>query len=185
MDKLLLLLILSSLALAQVSPTLLPESTVTYTARDNTDEWSGTAPVKTLEFTLNPDDIESSTLSISLEPDEFDSGNFVRDANARRAVFESAEFPEIRFDAAQVSSDNSSLEEGESQTLSMTGDLTMHGVTRDLALDLEVTRTTNTLNATGGFSVLLSDYDMNRPEFFGNVVADEVELVFNIATELP
>ena len=180
-----LLLILSSPALAQITPTLSPESQVTYTARDDTSEWSGVAPVEALEFTLNPDDIAASELSITLRPANFDSGNLVRDANARRGVFEAGEFPEIRFDLSDVSGADASLAEGETQTLSLSGDLTMHGVTQALELEAEVTRASNTITATGNFSVLLSDFDMTRPEFLGNQVADEVDLAFQIITTSP
>ena len=179
------LLVLSSPVLAQITPTLSPESQVTYTARDDTSEWSGTAPVETLQFTLNPDDVAASELSVTLRPANFDSGNLVRDANARRGVFEAGEFPEIRFDLSEISGADASLAEGETQTLSLSGDLTMHGVTQTLELESQVSRTTNTLTATGNFTVLLSDFNMTRPEFFGNQVADEVDLAFEIIAELP
>ena len=64
------------------------------------------------------------------------------------------------------------------------GNLTMHGVTNEVRIPVTVSREGDALTATGEFAVLLSDYEMMRPSFFGNTVNDEVALAFDITLSL-
>ena len=177
------LLLLSTSTLAQ-SVTVAPESVVVYSASDDSNSWEGRAPVESVVLSLNPDDVRSSSLTVTLEPDEFDSGNLIRDTNARRTVFETGEYPEITFTAENVAAEGNSLADGEQKEVTLRGDLTMHGVTREVRIPASVSRDGNTLKATGEFAVLLSDYEMTQPSFFGNTVNDEVTLSFDITLTL-
>ena len=164
--------------------TVAPESVVVYSASDDSNRWEGRAPVESVMLSLNPDDVRSSSLTVTLEPDAFDSGNLIRDTNARRTVFETGEYPEITFTAENVAAEGNSLADGEQKEVTLRGDLTMHGVTNEIRIPLSVSRDGDTLTATGEFSVLLSDYEMTQPSFFGNTVNDEVALSFDLTLTL-
>ena len=163
----------------------LSASTVTYTASDKADVWSGSAPLESLDLSLDPDDLGNARLSASLRPAEFNSGNFIRDTNARRTVFEVGEFPLITFELSSVEADQTELDVGENVQVTLNGNLSMHGVTQEITFPATVTRTDDALNAAGEFQVLLSDFEMNRPSFLGNTVADEVSMEFDISAALP
>jgi polyisoprenoid-binding protein YceI len=170
--------------LAQSSVTLKPESFVEYSAKDQNAQWTGRAPVSRLEFTLNPEDIGDSSLTIALRPDDFSSGNFIRDTNADRTVFEIGKYPEIVFVSTRVQSDANTLADGESRTVTLTGDLTMHGVTNEVQTVVTLTRTSTRVTAEGSFEVHLTDYAMRQPELFGVVVENTVVIRFNVIGEL-
>ncbi len=185
MKKLLTLvwLVFAPLAAAQLE--LVPSSVVEYTASDPAGSWSGRAPVAGLAFTLDPQNVRAASLSVTLRPGQFDSGNFIRDANARRAVFETAAYPDIRFDLTRARTAANRLADGATLQVELSGTLTMHGVTREVTTTATVSRAGATVRATGAFQVLLSDYAMKRPSFFGTSVDDAVQVAFDVQAELP
>jgi polyisoprenoid-binding protein YceI len=177
---LLSMLFITLFVLAQTTVTLSPESFVEYDAKDQNAQWTGRAQVARLEFSLNPDNIEDSGLTIAIKPDNFSSGNFIRDTNADRTVFEIGKYPEIVFVSERVQSDVDTLADGDSRAVTLTGDLTMHGVTNGVEAVFTLSRTGNAVTATGGFEVKLTDYGMRQPELFGVVVEDVVVIRFNV-----
>jgi polyisoprenoid-binding protein YceI len=169
-----------TLAVAQSAVTLSPESFVEYDAKDQNAAWTGRAPVSRLEFTLNPENLSDSSLTVAVNPDQFSSGNFIRDTNADRTVFEIGQYPEIVFVSEGVQTEANTLADGSSAEITLTGDLTMHGVTQEVETTVTLSRTGNTVTAVGGFEVKLTDYGMRQPELFGVVVEDTVVIRFNV-----
>lgn len=178
------LLVILFLPAALVQTTRLAESTITYTASQPGEVWQGQAPLASLEFSLDPDNVRGARLRIVVEPARFNSGNFIRDTNARRTVFQTREYPEIIFEATQLSTGGNQIADGVTQTVQVRGELTMHGVTRTLETTVTVTRDGPTFVTEGEFSVLLSDFEMRRPTFFNLIVDDEVVIHLRIVTTL-
>lgn len=171
-----------SISLAQTRFELSSESVVQYEAGDsNNVSWQGRAPVDSTELMLDEANLENSSLKIVIKAGEFRSGNIIRDADARRFVFEVRKYPEIVFEATGMKA--GSLQEG-IQEIQLTGNLTMHGVTQALTVTVTLELEGNLLRATGGFEVLLSNFDMRRPTLLGNTVNDEVVISFDIQGSL-
>jgi polyisoprenoid-binding protein YceI len=181
---LLLSVVLFSIVQAQTVVTLNPESAVEYEANDQNDRWTGRAPVSRLEFTLATESLRDSELTVAVKPGEFNSGNFFRDTNASRTVFETGTYPEIIFVSKRIQTDAPSLSEGESREVTLAGDLTMHGVTKEIDTVVTLTRTGNTVTATGGFEVKLSDYGMKAPTLLNIVVDENVVVRFIVVGQL-
>lgn len=81
-------------------------------------------------FTLDEERPAASRLEIVIQTTSVDTGNARRDRHLRSADFFDAEqFPEIRFVSKQVARRESNLWE-------VTGDLTLHGVTRPLTVQI-------------------------------------------------
>lgn len=160
------------------------ESFIEYEASDPNDTWQGRAPLETLELTFDDENLNSLALEAVLEPGRFDSGNVIRDANARRGVFETGEFPTITLSAERLQAEAMTLKVGETKEVRLIGRLDMHGVSGEVNVPAEVSRedtgNNEVLRAEGAFSVLLSDYNMDRPSFLGTTVDDEVAVRFNI-----
>ena len=167
---------------------LQPESFIEYEASDQRDTWQGRAPLESLELTFDSEALDNLSLKATLDPGKFDSGNLIRDANARRGVFETGEYPTVTLSAqglqADAQTNTVSLAAGETKEISLLGSLELHGVTREVSVPAEVSREGDTLRATGEFSVLLSDYNMDRPSFLGTTVNDEVTVRFNLVSTL-
>jgi polyisoprenoid-binding protein YceI len=184
MKQLAFLLLLLTLAQAQSTVTLNPESFVEYTASDPNATWTGRAPISRLEFSLHTEKLRDSSLTIAIKPGDFSSGNIFRDTNARRTVFESNTYPEITFVAKRVRADKETLADGETREITLVGDLTMHGVTQEVETLVTLARAGTTIRATGGFEVTYTDFGMNQPTLFGVVVNDTVTIRFNVVGEL-
>lgn len=160
------------------------ESFVEYEASDPNGVWQGRAPLETLALTFDDEALSELSLEATLDPGKFNSGNVIRDANARRGVFETGQYPTITLSARGVQADAVSLAEGETKRVELLGRLEMHGVTNEVTVPAEVSREDGTLRAEGAFDVLLSDYNMNRPSFLGTTVDDEVTVRFNVVGTL-
>ena len=86
---------------------------------------------------VNREHPEQSSVSVSIDPASIDTGIAKRDEHLRSGLFEVARFPEITFKSRRVkqTAENS----GE-----IVGDLTMHGVTREIVLKVEDVSKTGT-----------------------------------------
>lgn len=162
----------------------LPESFVEYQASDGHSRWSGRAPLNSLQLSFDDTNLSGASLVVVIEPGRFNSGNFIRDAQAREVVFNTARHPTITFTATHISTDPATLPSGATRRLMVSGTLAMHGVERSLELPVTVSRDGDGFSASGEFSVRLSDFGMTRPRFFMLVVEDLVEVSFNIRGEL-
>lgn len=168
------LLLLALMPVLLAATFSLDSSTVTYSARDAQRAWQGSAPLTSLVLEPSPGGLRVEAV---LEPGSFNSGNFIRDGNARFTVFDVGEFPTATLTgtlplAPELGAPTAS---GEAD-VAFSGTLSLHGVTREVGFPVQVTRDGAAATVTGTFSVLLSEYDMTRPNLFGVVVDDLVEL---------
>lgn len=75
---------------------------------------------------------ESSTISVEIDADSIDTNNSGRDKHAKSPDFLNAgEFPTMTFKSTKVAKKD--------KKLSVTGDLTFHGVTKPITVDVDVT----------------------------------------------
>lgn len=160
------------------------ESYIEYEASDPRTNWTGRAPIDRLALQFNDNQLSSSQLVVVIRPGEFDSGNLIRDANARRGVFETGQYPTATFRATGITPAQVGIQPGEEREVDISGRLELHGVTRDITVPTTISRQNDTLRATGSINLLLSDYDMTRPSFLGLTVDDTVTVNFDISVTL-
>jgi len=80
---------------------------------------------------LNEQDITKSRTSVSIETSSIDTGVTKRDEHLRSAdFFDVAKYPQMTFSTRKVHRTGAN-------TLAITGDLTIHGITREVVLDVE------------------------------------------------
>lgn len=163
---------------------LLPGSVIEYEIRDGTGVIVGRAPLTSLDLRFDDEDLRGTRVAAALDPAGFSSGSAIRDSNARRTVFDVAEFPLIAFEGIAVGADPIDLPDGAVRSLSVAGSLGLHGVERPLEVPLEVTRASGRLSASGSFEVRLSDHGMDRPRFLFLVVEDRVIVRLHIEAQL-
>ena len=180
----LILLFIFVATAARFEGSLEPGSYVVYAAKTPSHAWEGRAPVESLRLSFDAEAPNSGLdLEIVLDADSFTSGNFARDINARRTVFDTDLYPQIIFTGKRLSANTILSKDGE-YTLELSGALSMHGVTRDLTTSLTLTKIGDTVSATGSFEVLLSDFEMKPPSIFGSTVEDRVTISYFIETVL-
>src|SRR6185503_4209386 len=98
-------------------------------------------------------------------------------------VLDSSRFPEIRFVSNSVQAQGS----GTAYELKLTGDLTLHGVTRELALPVRIALDGRTLTATGQTVIRHDTFGLQPVSAAGGTVkvANELRIEFTIVAERP
>lgn len=127
------------------------------------------------EFIIDMDSPGASMIDITLKADEVDTGNAARDKHLRSGDFFNAkQYPEITFTSK-------SFEKTGSDTMRVTGDLTMHGVTKPVTAEIDYVGEGETPQGYKGgfearFKIKRSDFGMTK--FLENdMLGDEVTLM--------
>jgi polyisoprenoid-binding protein YceI len=146
------------------------------TVRGSFGEFEGTLDIG--------DDLSSAKVKGSAKVDSIDTSEPQRDAHLKSADFFDAEnHPELTFES-------SSVREIDGETFEITGDLTMHGVTKPVTLKAEVqgTETDPWGNERVGLEITgkldRSDWDMKFNQALGSgnlLVSDTVKLALDIS----
>lgn len=117
--------------------------------------------------------------SLSVTDNVSDKDRREMETEMRASVLEVAKFPEITYDAPQVSVKNTG--DGQSDIV-LLGQLTLHGVTRPQPVPARIAVTGDLLRAFGEFSLRQSDYNIKPVSAVGGglKVKDEVKFSFDI-----
>lgn len=94
------------------------------TAKGQFSKFSGT-------IVVDRDHPEQSSVTVTIEAASIDTGIGKRDEHLRGELFNVAKYPEITFKSRRVKQTGANAGE-------ITGDLTMHGVTRSIVLNVEL-----------------------------------------------
>ncbi|MDO5067647.1 MAG: YceI family protein [Propionibacteriaceae bacterium] len=129
-------------------------------------------------------DPAASNVSISLDVASVDTGNKDRDAHLTSPdFFDVAQFPTIDFRSTAVALSNPTEVE-------VTGDLTIHGTTRQVVIPMEFTGVAvdpfgnERVGFEGGLTIKRSDFGLTwnaALETGGVLVSDKVNLVFDVS----
>ena len=128
------------------------------------------------EFTLNPEDPGASSFNVQVKAQNVDTGSSRRDGHLKSADFFNAkQFPDITFKSKSVKKKSGNVYQ-------VTGELTLHGVTKPITVDLEHIGTKNTrMGRRSGFHTTFS---ISRSEFGINYMpqglGDEITIMIGI-----
>jgi polyisoprenoid-binding protein YceI len=105
------------------------------------------------DVAVDPRDLATARISLSIEAASIDTGIGLRDTHLRSADFFDAErFPTITFESQRV--------EAEGRRATVTGRLTVRGVTREIAVPVDVAVSDVALVASGELVMNRRDYGM-------------------------
>jgi hypothetical protein len=68
-----------------------------------------------------------------------------------------------------------------SKTFKISGDLTLHGVTKTVSTTAKVSKSGNTIVLIGNFNVRPEDFNIEIPKIVSKKVADKVQVFFNLS----
>lgn len=135
------------------------------------------------ELQLDPDSLQNVTVSATIDVASIDTGNERRDNHLRSAdFFDAATYPEIVFTSTGVRGVDGA-------TLKLDGDLTMHGITQPVTLDVEYLGSATgpggdervAFSARGALDRMAYGLRWNNlTEAGGVVVGHEVEIVLEV-----
>jgi polyisoprenoid-binding protein YceI len=130
---------------------------------------------------VDPDEIRRSTVEISIDAASLrvtGQGEPAKDVSDVQATMvgpqclDVARFPSIRFVSKSVTA-----AAADPRDLTIRGDLTLHGVTREIAIAVRLERTANSLQATGATTLRQTDFGIEPISKAGVVkVKDELAL---------
>lgn len=127
------------------------------------------ATVTAAEFTVQVASIESD--------------NGMRDQQFRGRVMDTAEFPTATFLLTEpIALAAIPPVDGTVQTAAV-GELTMHGVTRPVTLDIEAVRGPQRIAVVGSVPIVFEDYEIENPSNINVTTEDEGVLEFNLGFE--
>ncbi|MGA7403147.1 MAG: YceI family protein [Candidatus Sulfotelmatobacter sp.] len=135
---------------------------------------------------VNSDDIQHSSLKLTIRADSLAVRDDISDKDRREIertmredILDIATYPEIVYECSDIATTKA----GEGQfSMTLNGDLTLHGVTRFQAVAARVALNGDLLRAFGTFSLLQTDYDLKLASVAGGAlkVKDELKFSFNI-----
>ncbi len=139
------------------------------------------------EAQLTPDSITPASLEITAKADSMvetssvftEQQKQIIDKELREIVLEPAKYPDIIFRSTKVTGKST----GNNQyDLSITGDLSLHGTTRQITIPTKVIVTGNDLRASGEFSIDRSDFKVTATSAVHGLVRvrDKVKFTFDI-----
>jgi polyisoprenoid-binding protein YceI len=122
------------------------------------------------EAILDPKDPATARITLSIEPASIDTGIGMRDKHLRSADFlDVARFPTVTFESQRV--------EMAGRRATVTGRLTLHGVTKEIVVPLDVQLSETALVATGEFLLNRGDYGINYSSFL-NPIGNTIRVTF-------
>jgi len=134
------------------------------------------------EAQLSPESIMNSSLQITAKTESMvetssvftDQQKQIINKELREIVLLPAQYPEIVFRSTNVSG----KQNGSQYDLKIIGDLTLHGVTRQITIPTKVTVTGNDLRAQGEFSISRDDFKVKATSAFHGLVRVRNKLKF-------
>jgi polyisoprenoid-binding protein YceI len=127
------------------------------TAVGRTQDVSGT-------LTINGSSITS--LSVDVDMTTLRSDDDRRDAQLRMRGLETSSYPTATFELTAPISFEQAPAEGDTVTVEARGELTMHGVRREIVVPVEARWTGDAIEVVASFDVVLADYEIEPPTGF-------------------
>ena len=122
-------------------------------------------------------------VDVEVDMTTFVSPESRRDSQFQGRIMETAEFPTATFTLTEPIDVGSVPADGERVTVEATGELTMHGVTREVTFELTAALSGSTFAAEAAIPITFTDYEIDDPSggpaSVGNEGTLEVLLVFS------
>ena len=133
-------------------------------------------PTGTISY--DPANPEATKFDVTLQAANVDTGNAQRDNHLKSpAFFNAKEFPTLTFKSASV-------KKLDDKTLEVTGDLTIHGVTKSITVKIDVVGIGPGVPQTGPVAGFESTFTINRNDYgikeFPGVLGDDVTFTISL-----
>ncbi|MDQ7041536.1 MAG: YceI family protein [Rhodothermus sp.] len=161
------------------------ESILQYRGHHPLHGWTGTSRSVHGTLQLDLDDPARSAVTIRVPVASFDSGNSNRDSNMLDAV-EADRYPDVLFESTSITVQRwERTASGYEGSWMVEGHLTFHGQTRPVTIPVTVRIEGNRFEATGAFSIALSQFKVRRPKLLLWSIRDTIDLKGTFRATLP
>jgi polyisoprenoid-binding protein YceI len=139
----------------------------------------GRTSAVTGELTVSGTEVQSGSFSVDLT--QVTSDDDRRDDAFQGRIMETATYPTATFELTEPITLAELPADGETVTATATGELTLHGTTRAVTVELTVRRDGDTVNVSGSIPVTFADYGIANPSFGPVTTEDNGEVEFLLA----
>jgi polyisoprenoid-binding protein YceI len=112
--------------------------------------------------TLTIDETTATAVDVEADLTTLQSDDGRRDGSLARQSIETSQFPTATF-ALTEPIDFGDVADGEPVKVDAVGELTLHGVTREVTVPLDAKLEGDTIIVTGSIDILFADYDIEKP----------------------
>lgn len=129
------------------------------------------------DVVVDPAVLTSGRITLTIDAASLDTGIEMRDNHLRSSdFFDVVRFPTVAFQSVRI--------EAAGRRAAVVGHLTLHGVTREIAVPIDVQITNIALVASGEFIVNRGEYAINYNSFV-NPIGNEVRVTFTFRARVP
>lgn len=139
----------------------------------------GRTSAVTGELTVSGTEVQSGSFSVDLT--QVTSDDDRRDDAFQGRIMDTATYPTATFELTEPITLAELPADGETVTATATGELTLHGTTRAVTVELTVQRDGDTVNVSGSIPVAFADYGIANPSFGPVTTEDNGEVEFLLA----
>lgn len=115
-----------------------------------------------VEGTLGISDLRVGSVDVTADLRDLESDRDMRDRRLRELGLETDRFPEARFELSEPIDFDARPEAGREIERSVSGRLTMHGVTRDVTVPVQAQWGADRIEVVGSLEIQFSDYDIEQ-----------------------
>ena len=148
-------------------------SKIIYFGSHYTSDWQGHSSGISGRIVFDAGNQTANSCSLRVGLATFDSGISNRDSNML-TYLDVYQYPDVMFVSNEISLDGINA--------SINGQLTFHGITKDINLTADISFTDG-FEAEGSFTILLSDYEVERPALLFKKIENEMKLKFHIVAK--
>jgi len=179
---------LIALAALAVAPALFAQSktyevktgTAEFHAEDTYDSFDGKTGQVSGTIVADPAKPAASSVTISIDMASLDTGNSLRNKEMRDLYLQTGKFPTATFKSVSVSGP-ASIAVGQPAEVNVTGDFTLHGVTKRITFPVHVALLADgRIHATTNFKVKMPDFGINVPHNILVTVEDMVPVRLDV-----
>lgn len=131
-------------------------------ARVGTSTAVGRTSVVSGSVVLTESQVTSATITADLT--KLQSDNNQRDGQLRNQAIETSKFPNATFVLAGPLAVPAGLASGQAVDVTLNGKLTLHGVTKDVAVPAQAQLKDGALVVVGSIDIKFADYSINKPQ---------------------
>jgi polyisoprenoid-binding protein YceI len=150
-------------------------STITYTMVHPVHTWDGVSKEVTCNIAFDEKNNLITQVGVAAPVASFDTQNASRDSHALE-VLEGIKYPKVTFLSTKI--------EPLGNELTVSGNLTFHGVTKPIVFKATRTNNDKAITIAGSFVVKLTEHNITKPSLMTVPVKDEMAMKFSVVFKL-
>jgi polyisoprenoid-binding protein YceI len=123
------------------------------------------------QLTINGSTVDASPFTVDMTTVTSDQDR--RDRQFQGRIMDTSQFPTATFKLSEPIKLASAPADGQTVSMDVPGDLTMHGATKEVKVHLDARRTGNAIEVSGSVPVTFADWNIPNPSFGGVVTTED------------